>query len=154
MTKQFMNGTATKIVILTIAITLLGCTKEPEVAVREEIPWLYDIEVGLQKAREENKPVLVDFMATWCPPCKAMEDSTFSNKEVIAKMAAFIPVRIDVDKQAEIANKYNGNAAKYGGVGIPNILFMTGDETKLKHIIGFRGPNQFGAVIDSVLSLK
>ena len=47
--------------------------------------------------------------------------------------------------------KYNANARKYGGVGIPNILFMTGKKEKIKHIVGYHGPAQFLAVMDSVL---
>ena len=92
-------------------------------------------------------------MADWCPPCRAMEDSTFSNPEVINKAQDFIPLRIDVDEHQDVANKYNGNASKYGGVGIPNILFMKADETRLKHVIGYHGPQKFIAVMDSVLTL-
>lgn len=119
-----------------------------------EIQWLYNIDSALVVAKEQNKPVMIDFMAVWCPPCKAMEDTTFSNTEVISKSAGFITVRIDVDQQAEIANKYNGNARKYGGVGIPNILFLTPDNQPLKHIIGFQTPDQLIAVMDSVLDGK
>ena len=46
------------------------------------------------------------------------------NKNIIKKSNEFIPVRIDVDKQKDIAEEYNGNARKYGGIGIPNILFL------------------------------
>jgi len=119
-----------------------------------EIHWLYNIDSALIVAKQQNKSVMIDFMAVWCPPCKAMEDTTFSNPEVISKSALFITVRIDVDEQAEIADKYNGNARKYGGVGIPNILFLTPDNQPLKHIIGFQSPDQLIAVMDSVLAGK
>ncbi len=46
---------------------------------------------------------MVDFMAEWRPPCRKIEDSTFSYPGVIKKSSLFIPVRIDVDKQGEIA---------------------------------------------------
>jgi len=72
--------------------------------------------------------------------------------EVIQKSLAFIPVRIDVDEQREVAVAYNGNARKYGGVGIPNILFLDADGGRLKHIVGYHGPEQFASVIDTVLA--
>jgi len=117
-----------------------------------EIKWTYKLKEGLAKAKREGKPVMIDFTAVWCPPCKAMEDSTFSDASVIAKAESFVPVRIDIDKQREVAAKYGALARKYGGIGIPNILFMTAGEKKLKHIVGYYGPRQLVAAMDSALA--
>jgi thiol:disulfide interchange protein len=132
-----------------LLILIFGCGGEEA----KKIEWGENVSAALTMAKEEGKPVMVDFMATWCPPCHAMEDSTFSDPSVIRKATAFIPVRIDVDKQREVAVQYDGNARKYGGVGIPNILFMTGDGTKLKHIVGYYGPEALACVMDSVLAM-
>jgi thiol:disulfide interchange protein len=118
-----------------------------------EIKWTYNLDEGLAKAKKQGKPVMIDFMAVWCPPCKAMEDSTFSNRGVVRKAGDFIPVRIDIDKQREVATKYNGLARKYGGVGIPNILFLAADGKKLKHIVGYYDPQQLIAAMDSALAV-
>lgn len=116
------------------------------------IRWTHDLNAGLARAAKEGKPLMVDFMAVWCPPCKAMEDSTFSSADVIRKARLFVPVRIDIDEQRECAAKYGGLARKYGGIGIPNILFMTGDGKKLKHIVGYYSPAQLVAAMDSALA--
>lgn len=118
-----------------------------------KIHWTYNLKDGLAEAKAKHKPVMIDFMAVWCPPCRAMEDSTFSSPDVIRKAGAFIPVRIDIDKQRELAAKYNGLARKYGGVGIPNILFMKEDETQLKHIVGYYTPAQLVGAMDSALAM-
>lgn len=118
-----------------------------------EIKWTHNLDEGLAKAKKQGKPVMIDFMAVWCPPCKAMEDSTFSNRGVVRKAGDFIPVRIDIDAQREVATKYNGLARKYGGVGIPNILFLSADGKKLKHIVGYYGPQQLVAAMDSALAV-
>jgi len=117
-----------------------------------KIHWTYNLKDGLAEAKAKHKPVMIDFMAVWCGPCKAMEDSTFSNADVVRKAGAFVPVRIDIDKQRELAAKYNGLARKYGGVGIPNILFMKEDETRLKHIVGYYTPEQLIGAMDSALA--
>ena len=137
------------LLMLTAALIVLitGCGEREA----REIEWGEDVSAALEMAKENGKPVMVDFMATWCPPCHAMEDSTFNDPAVVRKAAAFIPVRIDVDEQREVAVEYDGNARKYGGVGIPNILFMKSDGTRLKHIIGYHGPEAFVSVMDSVL---
>jgi thiol:disulfide interchange protein DsbD len=135
--------------IIFVCCSLTGCGGGEA----DRIEWTEDIPAALVMAKQQGKPVMVDFMATWCPPCHAMEDSTFSDPAVIRKAAAFIPVRIDVDEQRDVAIRYDGNARKYGGVGIPNILFMTGDGTKLRHIVGYYGPEALVSVMDSVLAL-
>lgn len=115
-----------------------------------QIRWQKNLHKALQKAQKENKPVLVEFMAKWCSVCRAMEDSTFSNPEVVDRVNAFIPVRIDVDKNQTLAEKYHANARKYGGVGIPNFLFLDSEGKVLLHRIGFFAPNTFVALLDSV----
>jgi thiol:disulfide interchange protein len=94
---------------------------------------------------------MIDFVADWWGPGKAMNDSTFRNANVVGKAKSFIPVRIDIDKQKAIAAKYNGLARAYGGAGIPNILFLSENGTKLKQIIGYKTAKQLMSAMNSVL---
>lgn len=154
-----MNSRWTGILAIALLALLVvgGCSNneadQPVAEAPAQIAWLTDMDQALVKAGAAHKPVMVDFMATWCPPCKMMEDSTFTDVRVIEKAAAFITVRIDVDQQGDVANHYKGNASKYGGVGIPNVLFMDAHGEALKHPVGYRGPEAFLAIMDSVLTL-
>ncbi|HOV83762.1 MAG TPA: thioredoxin [Paludibacteraceae bacterium] len=62
-----------------------------------------------------EKPVLVDFFATWCGPCKAMSPIIESvGKEVQGKARV---LKVDVDKNPAVA-------AKYGIQAVPTIILF------------------------------
>jgi thiol:disulfide interchange protein len=139
------------------AIVLIagGCAqRQPKqsAAVAGKIQWTSDLDASLALSIKENKPVMIDFVADWCAPCKEMDNMTFGDDKVVRKAQAFIPVRIDIDKQQAVAAKHHGLARAYGGDGIPNILFLSGDGTKLKQLIGFKTTQQLIDAMNFVLS--
>jgi thiol:disulfide interchange protein len=120
-------------------------------AVKPKITWHKNLKDAFRLAKQQGKPLMVEFMAEWCPSCKMMEDSTFISPAVIEKADRFVAVRIDVDRQKDVAAEYKASARKYGGIGIPNILFMNRDCVKLKHRIGYLDAATLTSVMDSVL---
>ena len=74
-----------------------------------------------QEVLQSDKPVLVDFYADWCGPCKMMAPVI----EEIAEEAADIKVgKLNIDNEMEIAQKY-------GVMSIPTlIVFKNGEEVK------------------------
>jgi len=116
-----------------------------------EVRWGNDIDLALNLASISNKIIMIEFMAEWCPPCKKMEKETFSNESVVRKLNKFILVKIDIDEQKAVAEAYNGSAKKYGGTGVPNILFLDKEKNKVCHIVGFHNADQLITVMDSVL---
>ena len=76
----------------------------------EYINWIEDYQAGLAKAREQKKPVLLAFYKLHTRFCSLMSQNTYNNPDVIEYVEAnFIPILIDVDKQPEIAKRYNIN---------------------------------------------
>ena len=72
---------------------------------------------------ESTLPVLVDFNATWCPPCQALHPIL---EEIADEGGDFKIVAVDIDDESELAEKYNVSS-------IPClILFEDGEEVDRK----------------------
>jgi len=97
----------------------------------------------LNKVLQANKgkKIMLDFSADWCTACKELEEVTFANAEVKAKLSEYILVRADVTENSE-ENK--ALSKKYGVFGPPALIFFTKDlqVKKSKTIIGFIEPQK------------
>jgi thioredoxin-related protein len=55
------------------------------------------------------------------------------------------------DSQPQVAAKYKALARVYGGIGVPNVLFMTSNGKKARHIVGYYDAKRLLSALNSVL---
>jgi thiol:disulfide interchange protein len=103
-----------------------GCARtnsSAPVASEDRIPWRTDYTAALTEGKSAGKPILIDFSATWCPPCQQMKRATWPDSRV-ANLAStkYIPLAMDVDTEGAKAP-----GEKYGINTIPAIVVVDSD---------------------------
>lgn len=96
------------------------------------------LDEALARAKSERKPIVLDFSAAWCAPCKRMEKTTFTDAKVKELLERCILVRIDVDQHEELAQQL-------GVIGLPDLRFVTPEGKVVQKLRGYQFSDDFAA---------
>lgn len=85
------------------------------------IAWNEDFHAALDLARAQQRPVLVDFGASWCGACKELDQRTFSDPRVVRESAHFVPIRVDLSPGKDTVAKRD-LLSRYAQRGLPLVV--------------------------------
>ena len=114
-----------------------------------EFEWMDDYAAARALAERENRPLLVDFGASWCGACEELERHTFTDRRVIAEGRRFVPVRVDLSPGPDLAE---GQAllATYDQRGLPLVVMHGSDGEEVSRVTRFVEAEQMLQMMRSV----
>jgi thioredoxin-related protein len=127
-----------RLLILAVACCALG-----GIRAEEPIHWYLTVDEASAQAIPENRPMMIDFWATWCLPCEVMEQKVYSTAEFRKATQKFLLVRINYDKKTALARKYNVDT-------LPMIVFADSYGNELFRYQGYVGVAPLLALVDAL----
>lgn len=103
----------------------------------------YDLKEARVKAGSEGKLIFVAFYASWCTPCKWMDQTTFMNEDVVSLLNDnFISIKADIDIPSgyELKNLFD---IKY----LPTMIVFNSEGRILDRIEQTLSPHQMSALL-------
>ena len=99
---------------------------------------------ALDRAKRERKPIVLDFYAEWCVPCKRMSRETFSDPKVKSLLDQCVLVEIDTDRYPDLARKF-------GVTGLPDVRFLSHDGTEKRKLLDYQDAASFAKALSQLL---
>jgi uncharacterized protein len=98
-------------------------------AAHQPVNWHEWGEEAFQKARAEEKPILLDIGAVWCHWCHVIDRESYENPEIAAMInQLYIPVKVDRDERPDVDSRYQSAVSAISGQGgWPLTAFLTPD---------------------------
>jgi thiol:disulfide interchange protein len=138
------RGVTVAIFALVLALIAVLMAMQPKTG-PSLVKWVPAAE-AVRLSQQSGRPILYEFTAEWCPPCRRMDQQVFQNAAIAQRINDnFIAVRI-MDRQREDGS----NAPEvtrlqnlYGVSGFPTVVFVGANGHLKKRMVGYGGRASF-----------
>lgn len=105
---------------------------EEEEATRKSIGWRTSYAKAAIEAGSKERPILIEFTATWCGACRQMQQLTFRDQRVIDYLdSAYVPLKIDADEHSDLVSGFRVEA-------FPTTLVVSPELKIVKRFTGYQ----------------
>ena len=108
--------------------------------------FLTSYEAALKAGKQEGKPVIAIFSASWCPPCQTNKRNVYPSTEVKPFHDKFVWAYLDADEESNVPAM-----KKFEVSGIPHIQFLNAKGTSIGSLVGGTSAKDFGETLADVL---
>ncbi|MCH8829844.1 MAG: thioredoxin family protein, partial [Planctomycetes bacterium] len=113
----------------------------------ENFTWRSDLHQAAAESKKLQKPMLLEFTASWCGYCRKMKQTTFRDKSVCRQInGCFVPVTIDADKHQELMKAVH---VEY----LPTTIVISPQLVVLKRIQGYHTAAQYRKQLGGICRL-
>ena len=131
-----------------VALSLVACattgTPRPEgpaESARASFEWQPWSAESFERARRENKLILVSVQAGWCHWCHVMNRVTYADSEVARRIdEGYVAIRVDADARPDLAERYSRWAW-------PATALLTPDAQPITEMRGHQPPRPFARLL-------
>ncbi len=125
--------------ILVLPITSFASTGDSPIQWEE---WTDDL---FQKAKRDNKFVILDLEAVWCHWCHVMDEKTYHDPKVVELIKSkYIAVRVDQDSHPDLSNRYEN-------YGWPATIIFGPEGNEIAKLRGYIPADRMAILLDAVI---